>query len=80
MFVIRFFFIGMDFTKRLPMGEVEKLRKAVAVFLTIRRFTFMMKYETDTALPLVDIVQLPSVDQALDLSMFCVGCLCVYIY
>lgn len=58
-----------EFAKRLPIGEVEKLRKAMISFFVVRNFQHRMAGGVEGELPLMTSVEVPPLDQALDLSM-----------
>lgn len=59
---------GVEFSKRLPCGEVERTRSAVRVFLLIRDLVLTLSDEAETQLPLTDRNTCISVGTSLDLS------------
>lgn len=60
---------GIDFTKRLPCGEVERARRAIRVFFLIRDVVLILNGEVETQLPLTNLQSCVQIDQALDLSI-----------
>lgn len=61
---------GIGFTRRLPCGEVEKARRAIRVYLLLRKLCQQMNYEQETILPLTHELSCIHVDDILDLSKF----------
>jgi len=59
---------GIEFAKRLPCGEVERARRAIRVFVLMRRLSLMISGESDTQLPLVSDQQCIRVSDVLDLN------------
>lgn len=59
---------GIEFTRRLPCGEVEKARRAIRIYFLLRRLCLEMNYEEETILPLTNHSTCINVDNALDLS------------
>lgn len=59
---------GIEFTRRLPCGEVEKARRAIRVFFLLRRLCQTLTYERETMLPLTQISGCVQVENVLDLS------------
>ncbi|XP_017767846.1 PREDICTED: protein CLEC16A isoform X2 [Nicrophorus vespilloides] len=60
---------GIDFTKRLPCGEVERAKRAIRVFFLVRETVLMLNGELETQLPLTNPQSCVQIDQALDLSI-----------
>ncbi|XP_045478398.1 protein CLEC16A homolog isoform X3 [Harmonia axyridis] len=82
---------GIDFTKRLPCGEVsrssnqfslskvERARRAIRVFFLIRDMVLMLNGEVESQLPLTNPQSCVQIDQALDLNNSdLIGCTVVY--
>ena len=61
---------GIEFTKRLPCGEVERARRAIRVFVLMRRLSLAVSGEVETQLPLVRAQQCIKVSDVLDLSIY----------
>lgn len=61
---------GIEFTRRLPCGEVEKARRAIRVYFLLRRLCQQINYEEETILPLTNYSSCIHVDNVLDLSKF----------
>ncbi|XP_032779218.2 protein CLEC16A homolog isoform X3 [Daphnia magna] len=59
---------GIEFTKRLPCGEVERARRAIRVFVLMRRLSLAISEEVETQLPLVCVQQCIKISDILDLS------------
>ncbi|XP_063904501.1 protein CLEC16A homolog isoform X3 [Zophobas morio] len=59
---------GIDFTKRLPCGEVERARRAIRVFFLVRNVVLTLNGEMETQLPLTNPQSCVQIDQALDLN------------
>ncbi|XP_036329209.1 protein CLEC16A homolog isoform X2 [Rhagoletis pomonella] len=59
---------GINFTRRLPCGEVEKARRAIRVFFLLRRTCQQFLNEKETLLPLTNTLHLVQVDNVLDLN------------
>lgn len=59
---------GIEFTHRLPCGEVEKARRAIRIYFLLRRTCQKFLNEKETLLPLTNVVNLVQVDNVLDLS------------
>ncbi|KRT83677.1 hypothetical protein AMK59_3484 [Oryctes borbonicus] len=59
---------GIDFTKRLPCGEVERARRAIRVFFLVRDTVLTLNGEVETQLPLTNPQTSVQIDQALDLN------------
>jgi len=59
---------GIEFTKRLPCGEVERARRAIRVFLLMRRLTLAINGQEETQLPLVRAQHCIKVSDVLDLN------------
>ncbi|XP_031353822.1 protein CLEC16A homolog isoform X2 [Photinus pyralis] len=60
---------GIDFTKRLPCGEVERARRAIRVFFLVRDAVLTLNGEIETQLPLTNPQSCVQIDTALDLSI-----------
>ncbi|KAL3272543.1 hypothetical protein HHI36_014016 [Cryptolaemus montrouzieri] len=74
---------GIDFTKRLPCGEVERARRAIRVFFLVRDVVLTLNGEIETQLPLTNPQSCVQIDQALDLSISrynsdLIGCTVIY--
>lgn len=61
---------GIMFTRRLPCGDVEKARRAIRVFLYLRRLCHTILAEIETLLPLTNQHNCVEIDDVLDLSEF----------
>ncbi|XP_059351503.1 protein CLEC16A homolog isoform X2 [Daphnia carinata] len=59
---------GIEFTKRLPCGEVERARRAIRVFVLMRRLSIAISGEVETQLPLVCVQQCIKISDILDLN------------
>ncbi|EDW97318.1 protein CLEC16A homolog isoform X2 [Drosophila yakuba] len=59
---------GINFTRRLPCGEVEKARRAIRVYFLLRRTCQKFLNEKETLLPLTNVVNLVQVENVLDLN------------
>lgn len=59
---------GIEFTRRLPCGEVEKARRAIRVFFLLRRLCQTVTYEREMMLPLTQAANCVQVENVLDLS------------
>ncbi|XP_031832894.1 C-type lectin domain containing ema isoform X4 [Nomia melanderi] len=59
---------GIEFTKRLPCGEVERARRAIRVFFLIRELSLTLSMEAETQLPLTNPANCVQVDHVLDLN------------
>ncbi|XP_074099101.1 C-type lectin domain containing ema isoform X2 [Cotesia typhae] len=59
---------GIEFTKRLPCGEVERARRAIRVFFIIRELSLTLNKETETQLPLTNPANCVQVNNVLDLN------------
>ncbi|XP_014476432.1 PREDICTED: protein CLEC16A isoform X3 [Dinoponera quadriceps] len=59
---------GIEFTKRLPCGEVERARRAIRVFFLIRELSLSLNTETETQLPLTNPANCVQVNNVLDLN------------
>lgn len=60
---------GIEFSRRLPCGEVEKARRAIRFFFLIRKMCQSINGEVEQLLPLTNPSQCVTVENALDLSM-----------
>lgn len=59
---------GIEFSKRLPCGEVERARRAIRVFFLIRELSLMLSMEQETQLPLTNPQSCVQVNNVLDLN------------
>lgn len=59
---------GIEFTKRLPCGEVERARRAIRVFVLMRRLSLQISGGSDSQTPLMSVQQCINVSDVLDLS------------
>ncbi|XP_076235537.1 C-type lectin domain containing ema isoform X3 [Calliopsis andreniformis] len=59
---------GIEFTKRLPCGEVERARRAIRVFFLMRELSLILNMEVETQLPLTNPANCVQVDNVLDLN------------
>ncbi|XP_064631052.1 protein CLEC16A-like isoform X3 [Lineus longissimus] len=59
---------GIEFTKRLPCGEVERARRAIRVFFILRDLSFTLRGEVDNDLPLTKLSECVHVGDVLDLN------------
>uniref|UniRef100_A0A6B2EJN9 Uncharacterized protein n=1 Tax=Phlebotomus kandelakii TaxID=1109342 RepID=A0A6B2EJN9_9DIPT len=59
---------GILFTRRLPCGDVEKARRAIRVFLYLRRLCHTIFAEIETLLPLTNQHNCVDIDDVLDLN------------
>ncbi|PVD38671.1 hypothetical protein C0Q70_01290 [Pomacea canaliculata] len=59
---------GIDFNKRLPCGEVERTRKAIRVFFSVRELSLCLMNETEAQLPLTKEDNCIKVNDVLDLN------------
>ncbi|XP_014661770.1 PREDICTED: protein CLEC16A-like [Priapulus caudatus] len=59
---------GIEFTKRLPCGEVERARRAIRVFFLLRELSLSLRHETDRQLPLTKPERMISTNGVLDLN------------
>lgn len=60
---------GIEFSKRLPCGEVERARRAIRVFFLVRELCLMLGIEQETQiLPLTNPHACVQVDNVLDLN------------
>lgn len=61
---------GIEFSRRLPCGEVEKARRAIRFFFLIRKMCQSINKEVEQLLPLTNPQQCVQIENALDLSEF----------
>lgn len=61
---------GINFTRRLPCGEVEKARRAIRVFFYLRELCQTITYDRETMLPLFNTCKCVQLEKVLDLSKF----------
>ncbi|EGI69119.1 PREDICTED: protein CLEC16A isoform X1 [Acromyrmex echinatior] len=59
---------GIEFSKRLPCGEVERARRAIRVFFLIRELSLILNMEVETQLPLTNPANCVQVNNVLDLN------------
>ncbi|XP_012283658.1 protein CLEC16A homolog isoform X2 [Orussus abietinus] len=59
---------GIEFSKRLPCGEVERARRAIRVFFLIRELSLTLSMEPETQLPLTNPADCVQVNNVLDLN------------
>ncbi|KAK2575126.1 hypothetical protein KPH14_008845 [Odynerus spinipes] len=70
---------GIEFSKRLPCGEVERARRAIRVFFLIRKLSLTINMEEETQLPLTNPVNCVQVNNVLDLNNTdLIGCTVVW--
>lgn len=61
---------GINFTRRLPCGDVEKARRAIRGYLYLRSFNNKINDAEEKLLPLTKTDQLVQIENVLDLSEF----------
>ena len=61
-------FTGIDFTKRLPCGEVERARRAIRTFFKLRQLSLGIQGCHETKLPLSSPDSCVQVQDVLDLN------------
>lgn len=59
---------GINFTRRLPCGDVEKARRAIRAYLYLRNFGHCIADAEEKLLPLTKDDQLVQIENVLDLS------------
>ncbi|KAG7210477.1 hypothetical protein KM043_012001 [Ampulex compressa] len=59
---------GIEFSKRLPCGEVERARRAIRVFFLIRELSLTLSMEVEAQLPLTNPANCVQVNNVLDLN------------
>lgn len=59
---------GIEFTKRLPCGEVERARKAIRTFFSLRQLSLDLQEREETQLPLSSPDSCVQVHEVLDLN------------
>lgn len=59
---------GIEFSKRLPCGEVERARRAIRVFFLIRELSLTLNMEVENQLPLTNPANCVQVNNVLDLN------------
>ncbi|XP_033215304.1 protein CLEC16A homolog isoform X2 [Belonocnema kinseyi] len=59
---------GIQFSKRLPCGEVERARRSIRVFFLIRELSLTLNMEIETQLPLTNPISCVQVNNVLDLN------------
>ena len=59
---------GIEFTKRLPCGEVERARKAIRTFFRLRQLSLDLQGREETQLPLSSPDSCVQVHEVLDLN------------
>ena len=65
-----FSFAGIDFTKRLPCGEVERARRSIRTFFRLRQLSLTVQGREETKLPLSSPASCIQVQDVLDLSEY----------
>ena len=61
-------FTGIDFTKRLPCGEVERARRSIRTFFKLRQLSLDIQGHLETKLPLSSPDSCVQVQDVLDLN------------
>lgn len=61
---------GINFTRRLPCGDVEKARRSIRAYLYLRDFNNNINDSEEKLLPLTKNDSLVQIEQVLDLSEF----------
>lgn len=59
---------GIEFSKRLPCGEVERARRAIRVFFLVRELSMLLSKEPEGQLPLTNPGNCVQVGNVLDLN------------
>ncbi|XP_046413748.1 protein CLEC16A homolog isoform X2 [Neodiprion fabricii] len=59
---------GIEFSKRLPCGEVERARRAIRIFFLIRELSLTLSGQPETHLPLTNLATCVQVNNVLDLN------------
>ena len=59
---------GIEFTRRLPCGEVERARKAIRTFFSLRQLSLDLQEREETQLPLSSPDSCVQVHEVLDLN------------
>ncbi|XP_044016067.1 protein CLEC16A homolog isoform X2 [Aphidius gifuensis] len=59
---------GIEFSKRLPCGEVERARRAIRVFFLIRELSLILSNDNETQLPLTKPINCVQINNVLDLN------------
>lgn len=59
---------GVDFYRRFPCGDTEKLKQSIRTFFYLRDLSLKLTNEEETQLPLTKQDQLVKENDALDLS------------
>ncbi|XP_046735040.1 protein CLEC16A homolog isoform X2 [Diprion similis] len=59
---------GIEFSKRLPCGEVERARRAIRIFFLIRELSLTLNGQPETHLPLTNLATCVQVNNVLDLN------------
>ena len=60
---------GIEFSRRFPCGDTEKLKLSIRVFFLLRDLCLFLNNQTETQLPLTKQEYLVKENDALDLSM-----------
>jgi hypothetical protein len=60
---------GIDFVRRFPNGETEKLKQSIRTFFLLRDLCLHLSNEKENQLPLTKQAALVKENDALDLSM-----------
>ena len=61
---------GIEFTKRLPCGEVERARHSIRTFFRLRQLSLEVQAKPETQLPLSNPDSCIQIQDVLDLSKF----------
>lgn len=61
---------GIEFTRRFPCGDTEKLKHSIRTFFLLRNLCINLTNEIETQLPLTKQEHLVKESDALDLSNF----------
>ncbi|CAF1067720.1 unnamed protein product [Didymodactylos carnosus] len=59
---------GIEFTKRLPSGDIERARRSIRIFFLLRSLSLDLSLTTETLLPLVRQESLVKENDVLDLN------------
>ena len=62
---------GIEFTKRLPCGEVERARHSIRTFFRLRQLSLEVQAKPETQLPLSNPDSCIQIQDVLDLSKLC---------
>ncbi len=61
---------GIDFVRRYPCGDTEKLKQSIRIFFLLRDLCLKLTNDTETQLPLTKQEHLVKENDALDLSYY----------